>query len=130
MSTTTSNPNDFHTSQAAKRTPAGRASLDNGTTATRSQASSSPAGARGKRKANNLMSKSLIALASLIVTLGGWGFFATHDSSATQAESSAVAVTSDSQPTQTLDSLRTVNAPRTQQHQSRPLFVTRTRSSR
>lgn len=121
MSTTTSNSSEIHASQAAQRMLAAGAA---------SHVSSRPAVARGQRKENNLITKGLIALASIVVTLGGWGFFATHDSSASQANSSAVAVTGDSQQTQSIDSLRTVNATQTQRRQSRPLFITRTRSSR
>ncbi|MFN8441696.1 MAG: hypothetical protein U0175_13035 [Caldilineaceae bacterium] len=130
MSTTTSNPSDSLSARAPRRTPVGSANVENGAATTRLQASSRPAVARGKRKENNLMTKGLIALASIVVTLGGWGFFATHDISTSQAASSAVAVTSDSQQTQSVDSLRTVNGTQTQQRQSRPLFITRTRSSR
>lgn len=130
MSTTTSNPRDSHSTQTAPNIPARAAILDNGATSGRPQTASRPTMARGKRKENNLMTKGLIALASIVVTLGGWGFFATHDSSASQTDNSVAAITSNSQQTQSINSLRSVSASQTQQRQSRPLFITRTRSSR
>ena len=85
---------------------------------------------RSRQKENNLIAKWLIALASIVVTLGGWGLMASQDVSASQLTSNKVAIATTSQQAQSVNSLRRVDAPQARQRRSQPMFITRTRSSR
>lgn len=131
--TTSSNsyPNRSQSSRSSLPNPASNATRPEGTTTTaRTPSATRPTASRAKQKENNLVMKGMIAAASIVVTLGGWGFFATHDVTATQVASSDTAAVASANVQS--GPLRQVTAPQVQQRQtqSRPLFITRTRSSR
>lgn len=131
--TTSSNsyPNRSQSSHSSLPNRAPGATRPEGSaTMVRTPSATRPAASRAKPKENNLVMKGMIAAASIVVTLGGWGFFATHDATATQIASSDTTVVAAANVQQ--NALRQVTAPQVQQRQtqSRPLFITRTRSSR
>ena len=104
------------------------------TTTARTPSATRPAASRAKQKENNLVMKGMIAAASIVVTLSGWGIFAAQDAAANavtnQVASSDSTVVASANVQQ--NALRQITAPQVQQRQtqSRPLFITRTRSSR